>query len=520
MLCITAIFGIALRLNGLGETSLWYDEAAIWHIANLPLGELIKVNAESNSTPPTYPLLIKLTSAVWGNSEFGLRLTSAIAGSLGILAIAVVARQWVSWTGALFAAALMAFAPTQRYYSHEVREYSITVLVMVLLVLVWHTNIMRRNSFAHMVAYTAVACLALTLQYGLWVAVGLAHVMVIASVLRRPTRLGIVRLVSSTMVILIAATIVFLTSAKTLLSGGNVSFWYLDAFYLSASDHNFAGAARFLFDNARSFLSFLLFDRLEGTAVTAVLVISGAVWLAWKRHHILLAYAGLLLSGVILLACLRLYPFGGVRQDIFLTPVLYIFMAAGLEGLVRMFSRGRTPILRTASTFLVVAPILLVGAMNWRLHASDYWPNNGENIRPLLQNLAANVQSGDSIYVYWGAIPAFQYYWDSRSTGVGHSRVEVVLGTIGATDPDAYEAEIEPLLSRSRRVWIVFSHVHDSTLSDQRVVMPLLRARASEVEHLAPSVGVVLSDEYADPSVYLMQGSPDSADVQAGIPSQ
>ncbi|MHB8992269.1 MAG: glycosyltransferase family 39 protein [Chloroflexota bacterium] len=80
ILMLLVLAALALRLPGLGERSLWVDEAMSVVFAAKPLPELFQLLVTDDIHPPLYPLLLHYWMAVAGTSEFAVRLPSVLFG--------------------------------------------------------------------------------------------------------------------------------------------------------------------------------------------------------------------------------------------------------------------------------------------------------------------------------------------------------------------------------------------------------------------------------------------------------
>ncbi len=84
------LLGFFLRAHALGAQSFWLDEAYMWGVVkNAHLWDAVKAMLLLNSTTPLGYLVIWLTVPLFGLTEFGLRLSSAL---IGVLTIPVVYR--------------------------------------------------------------------------------------------------------------------------------------------------------------------------------------------------------------------------------------------------------------------------------------------------------------------------------------------------------------------------------------------------------------------------------------------
>ena len=141
---LVIVAGAVVRFWGLGEASLWLDEAASVQFAGLPWSTLWLTGYDN--APPLYYSVLKVVLSV-SDSEFAVRLPSVV---FGVLTIAVV--YWAgllvagAW-GALAAALVFALSAAQVEYSQEARAYSLLVLALALalvgLLLFFHQEMKR-----------------------------------------------------------------------------------------------------------------------------------------------------------------------------------------------------------------------------------------------------------------------------------------------------------------------------------------------------------------------------------------
>ncbi|NTW98278.1 MAG: hypothetical protein HGB28_07005, partial [Oscillochloris sp.] len=81
------LIALAIRVYRLDAQSLWLDEGSSWQMARLPWGDLLRDMLSPTAAYPLYHLLLKIWVSLLGDSEFALRLPSAIAGAAAVAAI-------------------------------------------------------------------------------------------------------------------------------------------------------------------------------------------------------------------------------------------------------------------------------------------------------------------------------------------------------------------------------------------------------------------------------------------------
>jgi len=120
-----------LRLFHLGAQSLWIDEVLTWYSANVggPLGVRDVIE---NVHGPLYALVVHGMGRWTGDSEWGLRLPSALAGIATVPAMAWLAHRWIGREAAPWAAWLAALSPFLIWYSQEARPYAMMILFVCL----------------------------------------------------------------------------------------------------------------------------------------------------------------------------------------------------------------------------------------------------------------------------------------------------------------------------------------------------------------------------------------------------
>jgi len=160
--------GSALRFYGLDAQSLWNDELSSWrqsHHETIPA--VIEQGVRPTPYPPAFPVLLYFVEKYVGESETALRIPSAVAGVLAIIATFFLARQLYSVREGMVAAGLMAFSYQPVYYSQEARAYSLLLLFSILSSHFWfrlRAQLEVRDRISGSIAAAYVACAVVT-QY-------------------------------------------------------------------------------------------------------------------------------------------------------------------------------------------------------------------------------------------------------------------------------------------------------------------------------------------------------------------
>jgi len=135
------LFALALRWSHLGTRNIWFDEAWSWYISQQPLGVILE-EGRSNIHPPFLHIVLKLWTALFGDSRVALRMPSLLA-NVGTIGLVYVLGRWLlSRQAALLAAFFLALSPHQVFYAQEARMYAL-VSVLTLGAVLAHVRLLR-----------------------------------------------------------------------------------------------------------------------------------------------------------------------------------------------------------------------------------------------------------------------------------------------------------------------------------------------------------------------------------------
>ena len=140
------------------------------------------------------------------------------------------------------------------------------------------------------------------------------------------------------------------------------------------------------------------------------------------------------------------YPFAG-RLLLFLVPLMLLAVARGAWAVAVELRPNRPFAAWLFLGLLVIAPAV-------ETYQSFRRPQREEQIAPVLAAVRDEMQPGDRVYVYWGAVPAFTYYTRDNPFPPG-----VVLGVEHHEDHLGYRDDLRRFAGEPR-VWLIFSHPH------------------------------------------------------------
>jgi mannosyltransferase len=168
------LVGFVASFIGVGNPSLWGDEAASIMSAERPLPSLFRMLAHVDAVHGTYYLFLHYWIGVFGTSELSVRLPSTIAVGILVAGVYVLGRTLGSRRLGIVAAIVCAIIPRISSIGADARSYAIStaiaVWLTVLLVTLSRRGVTSRRAW---IGYALCLCLGLYvfLYLGLLIAV-------------------------------------------------------------------------------------------------------------------------------------------------------------------------------------------------------------------------------------------------------------------------------------------------------------------------------------------------------------
>jgi len=438
LIIFPTIIGFILRIYHLGFKSLWLDEAVIYWISQNNLGSIIFENARLNSTPPLYVLLLHFLS-IAGQSESVLRSISMVAGVATIPSIFILAKKVVPTNAALLCGLFIAVAPVQVKYSQELREYSLAILLSIWIIY-FYLMFEEQNQPGWLLGYTISSSFAIFTQYGIAFLLFAINLTFGINLIKSGLKYNkLLMWCLSQLIILAFVGIVYFTSLKYQFVPGGFGAFYLSKGYWNPGDSGYASLISFFFTNASQILNFIYPISL---ILWGIMLLAAALNLKGSKERITLTLIGAFTGlGIFLGGVTHFYPFIADRQILFISPVLYILMAIGVDKLITV----RPKYLWAAIMIVVIGFVGVKGTL-------DYLKSPGaEELRPIVETLKSEIKPSDLIYVYYTSEPAFRYYFQNSSE-------EIIVGIKSRDNPESYFSQLSPFLKGHQRIWLVFSH--------------------------------------------------------------
>ena len=449
---VLILFAASLRIYHISQRSLWLDEAIAANISRGTLPETLILTRAFHSAPIVDPLLLYGVEKA-STGALAVRIPSLVASLAAVLLmLCFVTIPSIDYRTAGLSALMLSVSAVQVRYAQEVREYSLSVLYAEVLMYVFLSYTSNREENGSPTLLYLTLFVAPFVQYGLVLfSLGVLAALLIVSLTDSKRRVRITHIV---------------TGSVFLAAGGLLSFfltlryqWGEDAWYLQ--DYYYVPGSSFL-HFVVSNTHYLFTSFLPGLAAAAISVVAILVHVVTSiRARCVSPLSVLVFTSVgVVLACgiLHIYPFGGIRQCLFLAPVLCLFAAASLVQISSRFTKGVNSVVFAT----IVCVVVVSGAVQFR-SVKPY--AEVEDIQNVLLGLRNQIQSGDGVYIYPGAVPAVDFYVKERDA-------RFIYGDFHQQAPEKYVSEmLAGLPPKADRLWIVFSHVYRD--EDQRIIHDL-----------------------------------------------
>jgi uncharacterized membrane protein len=450
--------GAALRVYHLGNRSLWFDEALTANTSRDSLTHMLAATRSRGSAPVVHPYILYLVEKV-SKSAVAVRTPSLLASLLAVLVMLALVRAGVSRNAALFSAAILAVSASQVRYAQEVREYSLGVLCATILIyclLRWEVTGSRNR---HPLLLYSVLFFVPLVQYGLvLLAFGILGTIVLRLLLTHDTRFKLSQVMIASTFFAAGGLLSLVLTLRYQFHPGQGG-WYLAANYF---DPKTTSLLRFVATNSKGLLSFLI----PGQVIALCFVFGAAIFCVTQAlDRTFDSITLLVFTSVLIVVCAsiaRVYPFGGVRQCLFLAPAVALFAGVVFADLLQRL-RGS---LQLAATVGLLALILFSGYRGML----KQWPyGEYEDTQSILRELGKSSVPNDQVWVNHDAVEAVDFYLQGRDHRFIYGKFH--------KDAQEYIPELRGEIDQhGNRLWLVFSHLEQaSDRAEEQLIVNSLR---------------------------------------------
>jgi hypothetical protein len=435
----------------LSGRSLWLDEAmlALNILDRSFLGLTRQPMEYGQSAPIGYVFGVKFFNLMLGSSEYALRIFSLLAGLVSLVLMAWLAKKFLGMVGALIAMAFFSFAPFLIYYSAELKQYMCDVTVGLFLFFIFVRRIGKppeESTWRDYLLSGLVGALLLWFSHpAIFVAAGVGAILFLHAILAGDRRLiartiGMLALWGLSFVALYLLHLRHLTSSDLLLDYWEDGFMPMPP-WSAVGIRWFGHTWRAILDNPLEFSP-------DEPGLVFVVFIIGFVALVIKNWRVGAALGSVFLF-VLAASALGKYSVIG-RMLLFLTPVIFLFLAAGIDGVGSLIKHKWLGV----AVKLALAGYIMFIPVQYSIERF-ITPKVQEHIKPTMEYMQENYREGDIIYVYYYTEPAFRFY----APKFGFEKDDYIAGEKHQDHPEAYLRELDALAGNDR-VWLIFTHVY------------------------------------------------------------
>jgi uncharacterized membrane protein len=449
---LIVLLAVSLRIYRISQRSLWLDEAIAANISRGTLAETLILTRAEHSAPVAHPLVLYVVEKV-NAGPLAVRGPSLVASVLAVfLMICFAMIPSIDAKTAAFSALMLSVSAAQIRYAQEVREYSLSVLYAALLLYLFISFTANHEKRNLPIALYLTLFAAPLIQYGLVLySFGILAALFILRFANRQCHVRISQVMIASLFLAAGSLLSFMLTLRYQW-GGKAS--YLKESYFTPG----SSLPGFVWSHSRDIFEFLLPG--PGAAFISAVAIIFCVVASFRARVVspLIVLAFTSFGTVLVCAFLGLYPYGPVRQCLFLAPVLCLL---GSTSLIQIANRVTGVLNRTV--FAAIACIIVVSGIIQIRSMKPY--AEVEDIQRALVELWNHLEPGDGVYVYSGAVPAVDFYVKERDQ-------RFTYGDFHRGAPEKYVQELlAGIRQGTRRTWILFSHIYLG--EDQRILRDL-----------------------------------------------
>ncbi|WP_146214636.1 hypothetical protein [Azospirillum thermophilum] len=414
------------------------------NIIDRPYSGLLLPLKYDQSAPFLWLLVSKAVTDIFGHGEIALRLLPFACGVSSLLLFSLLAYRHLSLFGAAAAIFLFSVLNSLVYYSGELKQYSVDVLVTVLfmgLLLDHGTALLRSGRGIATLLGLGVAAVLFS-HAATFVLLGVGGSLFIRAAVERDRRgMAVAAVIGLVWLAVFAGTLKLVASDSGALIAAMRKYW--SEWFLPLDLWNpshFADAVKILLRLPEGW-------GFPPSSVTLIVLLSMIGFIrTWRRTPILAVFFVTILAGASLASMLQFYPMTG-RFILFLAPAAIYLMAAGLAAASSAAPSLRIPILFCG--VLVIGLVTLEAA--WQFKRTPAFGR--EELNKSVAHVAARRQPGDAVYVYYAAVPAFRFYGEPLTRAADGP---VVYGRDPRADWNYMLSDFRRICGH--RVWFVWSH--------------------------------------------------------------
>lgn len=441
LLILVLISSVYIRFDNLGERSLWLDEA--W-VANAITMTSEKGLGESSLTAPLFFVFsIHIITSLFGNNEFSLRLLPCLFGIGTLIIFYLIIRKHAGKTAVFLSLLMLSLSYNFVYYSKELKQYTAAMFFAVLLIY-FCERVVIFNKARDWASLLILSIFSVGFDHSLFFII---PALFLALLISFPLSQSWKKILVYGCAVLTSSALLFLFHIRHQISQNIESIQrYWLSYYPQLS--SLSAFMKWLLSSIQKIFDFF---SLPYFSLSLVIVIVGLSLFYKHSHKRFLVYILLPFILVLGVSFLKRYPFGGSRLMLFAAPLLYLSWGKGLDFIFTKLGRSRLLLpLLIIILFLGASPVVNFVDMVRN-------PLRLEELRPLLDKMQTHVKLQDKIYVYYGAVEAFKYYYKTKYSGLTEPE-NIIWGYPHRGETHQYARDLDKHLKENMRIWLVFSH--------------------------------------------------------------
>lgn len=452
---IFILLGIALRLRRyLANRSLWLDEASLaLNIVNRTYSELTRPLDYDQGAPLGFLYAVKLTTQIFGNHDYVLRIVPLLSGILALYLMYRLASEYFGMYG-LPALAMFSLSGSMVAYSAELKQYSSDVLFALLLTYFALHCVGEQKDWGNIFKLGITGAVAVWMSHPAIFELAVIGILLVVEKFYRRSFKIIYWLTGVGIAWSLSFLATYLISLRQLIGNDNLQDYWQSSFAPMPPWENWIWYRNVLVallpQVNPSFFPYVLqsYQPDHLINVCLLLILCGGVYLLWRHWE-----AALLITSPILLmflaSSLRLYPISE-RFLYFWFPALLFLLAEGMRLVYSLLANFNKKVALTGYGLLVLT---LIWSSLPQSYKDAVNPPMGEDIKPVLAYLSDHIEPGDILYIHNGSINPYLYYESEYELDAGE-----VFIAYKSYNFKRFIIDVENFRG-SDRIWFVFSHV-------------------------------------------------------------
>ncbi|MEM8739506.1 MAG: glycosyltransferase family 39 protein [Planctomycetota bacterium] len=412
--------------------------------------------------PFGFMAMVRAAIALFGLSEWSVRLVPALAAAASLPLFAVMVRRLCAPLAGLLVTA--GFVGSQEWILQacRVKPYTLDVFLTLVMLMIGLRLLDRRCSWRAAAGAAVVAAVGTWCSVAFYLVLPAVGLFLLASRFWGPARRDWLRLITIGLVGAAAGAVHYFWVLKVQEGAGDTA-QYMSAFWAR-------GFLPVPFLDPRRFAVRLQLSAGDATQLALPGLVLGLALLGLAAAVAQRSARGLLIAAPLLLASLAsmlwVYPLAH-RLALFIAPSLYLLLAWGL-----------TTVQRSVGGRLGVVAVLIAGA----LMLSKPFDGRGQaifedDLAPVLRQVHAQLEPDQRIYLYYGGENTYDFYAKHLAPELAFDENRLTRGQSHRDNWLGFDDEIRTLAQTPGEVWLVFSHVTPFSGVDERKYFRLLLDR-------------------------------------------